>query len=84
MAIKTYVKFDQIEDFKFFNIIKEIENMKNLSNHKNVVRIDSVIMEKRKVMLIMENCGQQSLAGILRKRKSIPETEAKELFRQII
>ena len=28
MAIKTYVKFDQIEDFKFFNIIKEIENMK--------------------------------------------------------
>jgi hypothetical protein len=46
--------------------------MKILNQHKNIVQIESVIMEKRKVMLIMENCGQQSLAGILRKRKTIP------------
>jgi hypothetical protein len=46
--------------------------MKLLNKHKNVVRIESVIMDKRKLMLIMENCGQQSLAGILRKRKKIP------------
>lgn len=53
MAIKTYVKLDQIENFKFINIEREIENMHKISNHKNVVKIEAVIIEKRKLMMII-------------------------------
>ncbi len=44
LAIKTYIKFDQIEEYKFANIVKEIESMGNLRNHNNVVKLESVIM----------------------------------------
>jgi len=46
--------------------------MIRLKGHKNVVHLDSVVMDKRKIMLIMENGGQQSLAGILRKKRILP------------
>ena len=35
--------------------------------HHNVVSLKHVIKDKRKILLIMENGGKQSLAGILRK-----------------
>jgi serine/threonine protein kinase len=48
-----------------------------------VVGLYHVIKDKRKLLLVMEDGGKSSLAGILRKNRTIPEEEAKVLFRKL-
>jgi len=40
-----------------------------------------VVKERNKIYIIMENGGQQSLSGLLRKNKCFKEAEAKKYFK---
>lgn len=82
-AIKTYAKIDEIEDYKFDNIYKEINHL-NALEHTNIVGLYHVIKDKKKLLLIMEDGGKLSLAGLLRKCKTVPEPLAKSIFRQLV
>lgn len=82
-AVKTYAKIDEMEDYKFDNIYREINHLNQLS-HQNIVNLFHVIKDKRKLLLIMEDGGKLSLAGLLRKTNTIPEYKVKNIFRQIL
>lgn len=82
-ALKTYTKIDSIEDYKFDNIYREINNLRVLK-HSNIISLFHVIKDKRKLLLIMEDGGKLSLAGLLRKTKTIPEKAAKAIFKQLL
>jgi serine/threonine protein kinase len=69
-AIKIYAKIDEMEDYKFDNIYKEISNLQGLQ-HQNIVNLFHVIKDRRKLLLVMEDGGKLSLAGLLRKSHKI-------------
>lgn len=52
-------------------------------NHPNVVKLLHVVKDKKKLLLLMENGGKQSLSGLLRKNKTFNEDKAKFYFKQI-
>lgn len=43
-----------------------------------------VVKDKRKLLLIMEDGGKLSLAGLLRKTKVLTEAMAKPIFKQLV
>lgn len=53
-------------------------------SHENVIGLFHVVKDKRKLHLIMEDGGKLSLAGLLRKNKTIDEELAKMIFKQIV
>mgnify|MGYP000716488853 CR=1 FL=1 len=57
--------------------------MKRLS-HQNIVNLYHVVKDKRKLLLIMEDGGKLSLAGLLRKKNTIPEAQVKPIFKQVL
>ena len=59
-----------MEDYKFDNIYKEISNLQGLQ-HQNIVNLFHVIKDRRKLLLVMEDGGKLSLAGLLRKSNKI-------------
>jgi serine/threonine protein kinase len=48
------------------------------------VEIYHVIKEKNKLFIFMENCGRQTLSGLLRKGKILEEKLIKKYFQQIV
>ena len=72
-----------MDDYKFDNIYREIKNLNQL-DHENIVNLFHVVKDKRKLLLIMEDGGKLSLAGLLRKSNTIPEFKVKRIFRQIV
>lgn len=52
MAIKTYSKIDEIASYKFDNIYREINNLKELA-HQNIIGLRHIIQDKRKLLLVM-------------------------------
>lgn len=82
-AVKTYAKIDEMDDYKFDNIYREINHLNKLS-HENIVNLFHVVKDKRKLLLIMEDGGKLSLAGLLRKSNTIPEFKVKNIFKQIL
>ena len=51
--------------------------------HENIISLVHAVKDGRKIQLIMENGGKQSLAGLLRKFKVFDEPTAKGYFKQI-
>jgi serine/threonine protein kinase len=72
-----------MEDYKFDNIFREISHLR-LLDHANVVSLFHVVKDKRKLLLIMEDAGKLSLAGLLRRTNTLPEAQARPLFRQLL
>lgn len=65
-AIKTYNRIDQMDDIRIKNIQSEVQNLFTLQ-HQNIISLKHAVKDGRKVQLIMENGGKQSLSGLLRK-----------------
>jgi len=82
-AVKTYTKIDEMDDYKFDNIYREINHLNQLS-HENIVNLFHVVKDKRKLLLIMEDGGKLSLAGLLRKNNTLSEGKVKNIFKQIL
>jgi len=53
-------------------------------NHDRVVKLVGLVKERKRLYLIMENGGKQSLGGIIRKERALIEQQAKRYFRQLL
>lgn len=53
-------------------------------NHDRVVKLVGLVKERKRLYLIMENGGKQSLGGIIRKERTLVEQQAKRYFRQLL
>lgn len=82
VAVKIYEKLNSLGWHRLENIKREIQSLQKLS-HENVVEVYHVTKEKNKLMIFMENCGKQTLSGLMRKSKLFDESLAKKFFRQI-
>lgn len=81
-AIKTYTKINQLENYRLKNIQSEVRNLFALK-HENVIDLKHAVKDGKKIQLIMENGGKQSLSGLLRKVNNFSEDVARCYFRQI-
>jgi serine/threonine protein kinase len=68
-AIKIYEKLALRDPQRMENIHREIKNMKAL-RHRNIVGFVDAVSDRRKVFLIMENAGKNSLHSLLRRKES--------------
>lgn len=55
-----------MDDIRIKNIQSEVQNLFTLQ-HQNIISLKHAVKDGRKVQLIMENGGKQSLSGLLRK-----------------
>lgn len=70
-AIKAYEKIDALDWNRLACIKREVRHLKTLDSER-VVKLYDLVRERKKLYLIMENAGKQSLAGILRKERTLP------------
>ena len=82
-AIKAYEKVDSLEWYRIHNLRRELMNLKAL-HHRHVVSLIYAVKDRQKIFIVMENCGKQSLAGLLRKSKFFSESQARHYFKQIL
>jgi 5'-AMP-activated protein kinase catalytic alpha subunit len=81
--LKVYEKIDSLDWYRLDSIKREIRNLGNL-NHENVVHLYHTFKDKKKIYLLMDNGGKQSLSGLLRKSKTFSEERAKGYFKQAL
>lgn len=70
-AVKSYEKIDALDWNRLACIKREVRYLR-LLDHPRVVKLHQLAREHRKLYLVMENAGKQSLGGLLRKEKSLP------------
>ena len=71
-----------MDDIKIKNIQSEVRNLMKLK-HENIIELVHAVKNGRKIQLVLENGGKQSLAGLLRKVKNFDEETTKKYFKQI-
>ncbi|KAJ3251206.1 hypothetical protein HK103_002581 [Boothiomyces macroporosus] len=69
---------DYLSDFQ-----KEVLLLMRL-NHPNIVKTFKVIDGQEEIYIIMEYCAGGELADLVKKQKSLTETHARKLFRQLV
>lgn len=85
MAVKIYEKMAIRDPQRLDNVKREIKNLKSL-HHRNIVSLYHAILDKKRLYLIMENAGKNSLHSLLRRKeqKRFSEHEAANYFKQIL
>lgn len=81
-AMKTYEKIDAMEYYRLDSIKRELKHLAML-DHPHVVKLLHVVKDKKKLQILMENGGKQSLSGLLRKNKRFGEKSAKFYMKQL-
>jgi hypothetical protein len=82
-AVKAYEKLDALDWNRLACIKREIRHLKALDSSR-VVKLHHLAREHKKLYLVMENAGKQSLGGVLRKEKRLSEGSARRFFREIL
>jgi 5'-AMP-activated protein kinase catalytic alpha subunit len=52
--------------------------------HRNIIRLYEVLETKDDIFLVMEYASGGDLLSFMKRRRSLPEKEAKEIFRQVV
>jgi serine/threonine protein kinase len=66
LAIKVYEKFKLMENHRKKNVIKEINSLKRLQGHDNVVRLYDVIDTPKQLYLVLEFVKGTMLSSFLK------------------
>ena len=82
VAIKSFNKKEN--KFPRRKIQNEINIMKKLRNHKNIIKLFEYFETEKYICIIMENIPGGSLLNIINKMSKIPESYSKYIFKQII
>jgi serine/threonine protein kinase len=84
VAIKFYDKVKMMDPIKQRNYEEEVSNLKEL-NHPNVIKLYEVIEGRKKIALVMEYIGSNSLFEhtVEHTKGKLAEAEAKIIFFQI-
>lgn len=83
MAVKILNKTAASKDYLNKFLPREIEVLQRL-NHPNIIRVYEIIETDRLVYFMMELGQNGDLLDYINARRSIPEAEAKYLFRQLV
>jgi len=70
------------------NMVREIEILKRLSPHPNIVRLIDFLWDKQSIFLIMEYCNAGDLSQFIRRRKekssrNLPEPVTRKFLQQL-
>ncbi|KAJ8016326.1 hypothetical protein DPEC_G00006030 [Dallia pectoralis] len=83
VAIKSIRKEHIIDDLDRVHIQREIEITSALK-HPNIIRFHEVFESRDKIVIVMEYASRGELYDYVHERRRLSETEARDIFRQII
>lgn len=82
VAIKSIRKERITDDLDRIHIQREIEITSSL-RHPNIIRFHEVFESRDKIVIVMEYASRGELYDYIHERRRLPETEARDIFRQI-
>ncbi|XP_059189371.1 NUAK family SNF1-like kinase 1 [Centropristis striata] len=82
VAIKSIRKERITDDLDRIHIQREIEITASL-RHSNIIRFHEVFESRDKIVIVMEYASRGELYDYIQERRRLPETEARDIFRQI-
>uniref|UniRef100_UPI003AB0A125 NUAK family SNF1-like kinase 1 n=1 Tax=Centroberyx gerrardi TaxID=166262 RepID=UPI003AB0A125 len=82
VAIKSIRKERITDDLDRVHIQREIEITSSL-RHANIIRFHEVFESRDKIVIVMEYASRGELYDYVHERRRLPETEARDIFRQI-
>ncbi|CAN6924970.1 hypothetical protein YC2023_011768 [Brassica napus] len=83
VAIKIIDKKKTIDSYMEPRIIREIDAMRRLRDHRNILKIHEVMATKSKIYIVMELASGGELFSKLLRRGRLPESTARRYFQQL-
>ena len=83
-ALKIFNKANFIKDNeKGSRVLTEIKIQRSL-NHEHIVKYEHSFEDKKNVYILMEYCGKETLASLIKKRKRLEEYEVRFYMFQVL
>lgn len=83
VAIKTFEKSYMKDDFSRKKVFQEVYILKKI-HHSNIIRLLEVFESSKHFFIVMEYAGAGDLLHYVKKKKRLPENEARFIFKQIL
>lgn len=83
VAIKTFEKSYMKDDFSRKKVFQEVYILKKI-HHSNIIRLLEVFESSKHFFIVMEYAGAGDLLHYVKKKRRLPENEAKFIFKQIL
>lgn len=84
VAVKVIDKSKTVDASMEPRIVREIDAMRRLQNHPNILRIHEVLATKTKIYLIVDYAGGGELFAKISRRGRLPESLARRYFQQLV
>ncbi|XP_039690399.1 CBL-interacting serine/threonine-protein kinase 7 [Medicago truncatula] len=84
VAVKVIDKSKTVDASMEPRIVREIDAMRRLQNHPNILKIHEVLATKTKIYLIVDFAGGGELFLKLARRRKFPEALARRYFQQLV
>ncbi|MCI27565.1 CBL-interacting serine/threonine-protein kinase 7-like, partial [Trifolium medium] len=84
VAVKVIDKSKTVDASMEPRIVREIDAMRRLQNHQNILKIHEVLATKTKIYLIVDFAGGGELFYKLSRRGRFPESLARRYFQQLV
>lgn len=84
VAVKVIDKSKTVDASMEPRIVREIDAMRRLQNHPNILRIHEVLATKTKIYLIVDYAGGGELFAKISHRGRLPEPLARRYFQQLV
>ncbi|CAL0299922.1 unnamed protein product [Lupinus luteus] len=84
VAVKVIDKSKTVDAAMEPRIVREIDAMRRLHHHPNILKIHEVMASKTKIHLVVEFAAGGELFSKIRRRGKLPENLARRLFQQLV
>ncbi|XP_020240517.1 CBL-interacting serine/threonine-protein kinase 7 [Cajanus cajan] len=84
VAVKAIEKSKTVDATMEPRIVREIDAMRRLQHHPNILKIHEVLATKTKIYLIMDFAGGGELFSKLSRRGRLPESLERRYFAQLV
>ena len=83
VAIKTFEKSYMKDDFSRKKVFQEVYILKKI-HHSNIIRLLEVFESSKHFFIVMEYAGAGDLLNYVKKKRRLPENEARFIFKQVL
>lgn len=83
VAIKTFEKSYMKDDFSRKKVFQEVYILKKI-HHSNIIRLLEVFESSKHFFIVMEYAGAGDLLHYVKKKRRLPENEARFIFKQVL
>lgn len=83
VAIKTFEKTYMKDDFSRKKVFQEVYILKKI-HHSNIIRLLEVFESSKHFFIVMEYAGAGDLLHYVKKKRRLPENEARFIFKQVL